>query len=68
MKKHNTVHREGYVRNDFDYLRDVAEDTIRESETFLFPSLEGAAAQAGKSLSKTDLQKVRISITVQEID
>jgi hypothetical protein len=68
MKKHNTIHAEGLVRNDFDYLRDVANDTMKEAETFLFKSLEAAAAQAGRSLSQTDLQKVRISVTVQEID
>lgn len=68
MKRHNTVHAEGYVRNDFDYLRDVVEETMTEAKTFLFASLEAASAQAGKPLAADALQKVRISVTIQEID
>ncbi len=66
MNWHANVHLEGFVPKNAN-VRDLA-DVIRHRIPEPAKSIEQLAETLGKPLSKEDIKKIRISVTIQEIE
>jgi len=67
MKRHHITNIIGLVRADL-YMQEMIEAMNLEASTFMFKDVAAAAKQAGYALGPANMRKVRVTITIQEVE